>query len=147
MLNNVCVQGRVAKDAELRYTPSGVPVASFTIGCDRDFKPKHGDRECDWIDVVAWNGAAEFAHKYFRKGDLIIVSGRIQTRTYEDRNGNKRKAVEVVADSFNFCGGRKDGGRQEAAQGQPYAGGPGYGEGSDGFVDEGYGVEDDLPFK
>lgn len=106
MLNNWCGQGRLVKDVELRYTQSQVPVATFTLACERDYKPKEGDRETDWIDVVAWNSSAEFVSKYFQKGDMIVVNGRIQTRNYEDKNGNKRKATEIIGTSFNFCGGK-----------------------------------------
>lgn len=125
MLNVWCGQGRLARDVELRYTASQIPVASFSIACDRDYSPKGGERETDWIDIVAWNKAAEFVSKYFRKGDMIVVNGRIQTRTYEDKNGNKRKAVEVVATSFNFCG-KKDSG-QNAGQSGQYTGNQQYG--------------------
>ena len=119
MLNNWSGQGRLAKDIELRYTANQIPVASFSIACDRDFKPKDGgDRETDWIDIVAWNKSAEFAHKYFRKGDMMIVSGRLQTRTYEDQNGSKRKVTEVVATSINFGGSKRQDGDQQYGGGQ-----------------------------
>lgn len=119
MLNSWCGQGRLAKDVELRYTATNIPVASFAIACDRDYKPNEGDRETDWIDIVAWNKSAEFVQKYFHKGDMILVKGRIQTRMYEDKNGQKRKAVEVIGESFNFCGTKKD----SAQGGQPAQGG------------------------
>lgn len=115
MLNNWCGQGRLTKDVELRYTASQMAVASFTIACERDYKPKDRERETDWIDVVAWNSNAEFVNKYFRKGDMVIISGHLQTRTYEDKNGVKRKATEVVVDKFNFGGSK----RQDSAQGHP----------------------------
>lgn len=134
MLNNWCGQGRLARDVELRYTASQMPVASFTIACDRDYAAKDGTRETDWIDIVAWNKSAEFVSKYFRKGDTIIVSGRLQTRTYEDKNGNKRKVTEVIATGFNFAGGRRDGQGQgaplSAQNGQSQYGGALYGQGA-----------------
>lgn len=161
MLNNWCGQGRLAKDVELRYTATQVPVASFSIACDRDFKSRDGERETDWIDIVAWNSAAEFVSKYFRKGDLIIVSGRIQTRTYEDKNGNKRKAVEVVGTSFNFCGKKGEGGQNQTQYGQaqhgnqPQYGQPQYGGSAHGqrsvdpledFMRIPDGIDEELPF-
>ena len=108
MLNNWCGQGRLTRDIELNYTAGDVAVASFTIACDRDYKPKDGDRQADFIDIVAWRNDAEFVSKYFHQGDMIVVSGRIQTRTYEDKNGNKRKATEVIGSTFNFCGSRRE---------------------------------------
>lgn len=120
MLNSWCGQGRLTRDVELRYTASNIPVASFTIACDRDFKSNDGERETDWIDVVAWNKSAEFVEKYFKKGDMIVISGRLQTRVYEDKNGNKRKAVEVIAASLNFCGSKR---QDTGAQSGNYAGG------------------------
>ena len=118
MLNVWSGQGRLVQDIELKYTPGRVPVASFTIACDRDYKPRDGDRECDFIDIVAWRNSAEFVSKYFHKGDMIAISGRIQTRIYEDRNGSKRKATEIVGQSFNFCGSkRSDGSENYVTQG------------------------------
>lgn len=141
MLNNWCGQGRLAKDVELRYTATQVPVASFSIACDRDFAAKDGTRETDWIDIVAWNKSAEFVSKYFHKGDMILVNGRIQTRAYEDKNGNKRKAVEIIGTSFNFCGKKSDGNQgenQTSGYGQPQ-GGYQNGYGGQGNYQNGYG--------
>jgi len=99
--------GRLTRDPELRNTQSGLPVASFTLAVDRDFAPKDGKKEVDFIDIVAWRHTAEFVEKYFSKGKMAVVDGRIQTRTYDDRDGNKRKAFEVVADSVYFGESKK----------------------------------------
>lgn len=149
MLNSWCGQGRLVKDVELRYTQTQIPVASFTIACERDYRPKDGDRETDWIDVVAWNNSAEFVNKYFRKGDMIIITGRLQTRMYEDKNGNKRKAVEIVGTSFNFGGGKKeqnDGGQKATgARGAQNTAGGSQG-GYDGFMNIPDDFDEELPF-
>lgn len=102
MLNKVIAMGRLAADVELRATGSGVSVCSFSIACDRDFKAQDGSRETDWLDCVAWRGTAEFISKYFSKGRMIVVEGRLQTRTYEDKQGNKRKATELVVENAYF---------------------------------------------
>lgn len=109
MLNKSIVMGRFVSDPELKTTGSGTSVCSFTLACDRDYKPKEGERETDWIDVVAWRGTADFVSKYFGKGRMAVVEGRIQTRTYEDKNGNKRKATELVADNVYFADSKRDG--------------------------------------
>ena len=150
MLNNWSGQGRLVKDIELRYTANQIPVASFTLACDRDYRPKDGERETDWIDVVAWNSSAEFVEKYFHKGDMIVVSGRIQTRMYEDKDGKKRKVTEIVGTSFNFCGKRQDSGNEQHA-GNTYAGQGGSkksnaGNNYDGFMNIPDGIDEELPF-
>ena len=101
-LNKSIVMGRLTKDVEMRHTQTGTAVASFTLAVDRDFKAKDGTKETDWIDVVAWRNTAEFVGKYFSKGRMAIVEGRLQTRNYEDKNGNKRKVVELMADNVYF---------------------------------------------
>ena len=104
MLNHAILMGRLAADPELRTTPSGVSVTSFRIAVARTY-----DREItDWIDIVAWRQQAEFVCNYFHKGDPIIVEGAIQARSYEDRNGNRRTAVEVVASQLHFAGNRRE---------------------------------------
>ena len=108
MLNKIIVMGRLTKDVELRHTQSGAAVASFTLACDRDFKGKNGEKETDWLDVVAWRNTAEFVSKYFTKGRMAVVEGRLQTRTYEDNNGNKRKVSEIVADNVYFGDSKKE---------------------------------------
>lgn len=103
MLNKIFIMGRLGRDSELRYTQAGTPVASFSLAVDRDFKDKDsGERTTDWIDVVAWRQTAEFVCKYFSKGRMAVVAGRLQVRNYTDKEGNKRKAAEVVADSVYF---------------------------------------------
>ena len=102
MLNNISVMGRLTADPEVRQTPNGVSVCSFTIANDKDFK-RDGDAP-NWIDCVAWRNNAEFIGKYFKKGSLIVVTGSLQTRQYQDKNGNNRKAVEVLVDSVSFTG-------------------------------------------
>lgn len=109
MLNHIVLMGRLARDPELRRTQSGVSVTSFRLACDRDFKSQSGEKETDWIDVVAWRGTAEFVSKYFQKGRMAIVEGRLQTRDWTDKEGNKRTAVEVVADNIYFGDSKRDG--------------------------------------
>ena len=104
MLNHIVIMGRLTRDPELRRTGSGVAVASFTLAVDRD----HNRDETDFIDVVAWNGTAEFVSKYFRKGSMCIVSGRLQMRRYEAKDGTNRTAYEIVADSVYFGESKKD---------------------------------------
>lgn len=101
MLNNISVMGRLTADPEVRQTPNGVSVCSFTIANDKDFK-RDGDAP-NWIDCVAWRNNAEFIGKYFKKGSLIVVTGSLQTRTYQDRNGNNRKATEIVVNQQYFA--------------------------------------------
>lgn len=108
MLNNAVIMGRLVADPELRTTGSGVSVTSFTVAVDRRFANKDEEKQADFIDIVAWRQTADFVCKYFRKGSMIAVQGSIQTRTYEDKDGNKRKAVEIVADNVSFCGSKSD---------------------------------------
>ena len=110
MLNHIVIMGRLARDPELRHTQSGTPVASFRLAVDRDFKDKNtGERATDWIDVVAWRGTGEFVSRYFAKGRMAVVDGRLQMREWTDRDGNKRVSAEVVADSVYFGDSRRDG--------------------------------------
>ena len=108
MLNKAIVMGRLVRDPELRRTNSGTAVASFTIACDRDFKSDGGDREADFIECVAWRNTAEFVSKYFAKGRMAVVSGRLQTRNWTDKEGNKRKATEIVAESVYFGDSKRE---------------------------------------
>ena len=110
MLNVAVIMGRLAADPELRHTPNGVAVTSFTLAVDRSYARAGTERQTDWIDVVAWRQTAEFVCKYFTKGQLMAVTGSIQTRNYEDRNGNKRKAVEIQATEVNFASSKREGG-------------------------------------
>lgn len=108
MLNHITIAGRLTKDVELRHTSANIPVASFTIACERDFKDNSGNKTTDFVDCVAWRNTAEFVGKYFIKGQLAIVSGRLQIRDYEDKEGKKRKVAEVVADNVYFGGDKKE---------------------------------------
>lgn len=107
MLNHIVLMGRLTRDPELRRTGSGHAVASFTIACDRDFAPQGGEKETDFIDIVTWRSTAEFAQKYFAKGSMIVVSGRLQLRDWTDKDGNKRRSAEVVADNVYFGESKK----------------------------------------
>ena len=107
-LNHICIMGRLTRDPELRRTGSGVAVTSFTLAVDRDYNPKDGaEKEVDFIDCNAWRNTAEFIAKHFSKGRMAIVSGRLQVRNYTDKDGNKRRAAEVVADSVYFGDSKK----------------------------------------
>lgn len=109
MLNKIFLQGRLVADPELRHTPNGVAVASFRIAVDRDFKDKEtGERKADFINVVAWRATGEFVSRYFSKGRMAVVEGKLQTRDYTDRDGNRRYATEVVADNVYFGDSRRD---------------------------------------
>ena len=117
MLNHITIMGRLTRDPELRRTGSGVAVASFTLAVDRDFgKNENGERETDFIDCVAWRQTGEFVSKYFTKGRMAVVSGRLQIRSWTDKDGNKRRTAEVVADNVYFGDSKKDEG------GSSYAG-------------------------
>jgi single-strand DNA-binding protein len=103
MLNHIVIMGRLTRDPELRYTQSQTPVASFTVAVDRDFGGRDGgERQTDFIDCSAWRSTAEFVNKYFHKGSMAVVSGRLQLRDWTDREGNKRTSAEVVADNVYF---------------------------------------------
>ena len=103
MLNKIFIMGRLGRDPEVRYTQAGKAVASFSLAVDRDYTDQAtGKRPCDWVDVVAWDARARFVQQYFRKGRMAIVDGRLQIRDYTGRDGSKRRAVEVVADSLYF---------------------------------------------
>ena len=110
MLNRIVIMGRLVADPELRTTPGGVAVATVRLAVDRDFKNKQtGEKETDFINVVAWRQTAEFVSRYFTKGRMAVVEGRLQIRPYTDRDGNKRTAAEVVAENFYFGDSRRDG--------------------------------------
>ena len=147
MLNNAVIMGRLVADPELRTTGSGISVLSFTVAVDRGFVRQGEERQADFIDIIAWRQTAEFISKYFRKGSMIAVQGRIQTRTYEDRNGNKRKAVEIVADNVSFCGSKSESGTNAFSRDDSYANAqpaPSYSTADEGDFKEI--PEDDLPF-
>lgn len=102
MLNKIIVMGRLTHDPELRRTGSGTPVCSFSIACDRDFKSQSGEKETDFFDVVAWRTTGEFVSKYFTKGRMVVVEGRLQIREWQDKEGNKRRSAEINADNVYF---------------------------------------------
>ncbi|MDI6710841.1 MAG: single-stranded DNA-binding protein [Thermoanaerobacterales bacterium] len=135
MLNKVILIGRLTRDPELRYTPNGVPVAHFTLAVDRNFADRQGQRQADFIDIVTWQKLAEVCAKNLGKGRLVAVDGRLQIRSYEDNQGVRRKAAEVVADNVKFLDRPRE---QQAPGGQGPEDGP-------------YGTEidlsgDDIPF-
>lgn len=122
MLNKIFIMGRLTRDPELRRTQSGTPVASFTLAVDRDFKDKQtGERATDFIDVVAWRSTGEFVSRYFTKGRMAVVEGRLQLRDWTDKDGNKRRSAEVVADSVYFGDSKRE------DNGGGYGGQGGYG--------------------
>ena len=125
MLNHIVIMGRLVRDVELRRTGSGVAVASFTVAVDRDFSGKDGgEKETDFIDCVAWRQTGEFVSKYFSKGRMIVVSGRLQIRTWTDKDGNNRRTAEIVADNCYFGDSKKDG-EAPAQGGNSYGGSQG----------------------
>ncbi len=103
MLNVIAVMGRLVADPELRKTPNGISTTRFTIACDRSYVKSGTERQTDFFDIVAWRGTAEFICKYFKKGQLVAIDGSLQTHSYEDRDGNKRKAYEIVVNNANFA--------------------------------------------
>lgn len=112
MLNRIIIMGRLARDPELRRTQSGIPVSSFTLAVDRDVKDKAtGERSTDWIDVVAWRSTAEYVSRYFSKGRMAVVEGRLQMEQWTDRDGNKRTRHKVVADRIYFGDSKREGGQ------------------------------------
>ena len=147
MLNKIFVMGRLTHDPELRRTGSGTPVCSFSIACDRDFKSQSGEKETDFFDVVAWRATGEFVNKYFTKGRMVVVEGRLQIREWQDKEGNKRRSAEVIADNVYFGDSKpKNGGENVPA----FNGTPGedaeYAVPPSGFAPD-FGEEDGgLPF-
>lgn len=117
MLNHITIMGRITRDPELRRTGSGIAVTSFTVAVDRDFAPKDGgEKETDFIDCVAWRSTGEFVEKYFHKGSMAVVSGRLQIRSWTDKDGNKRRTAEVLADNVYFGDTKKS---ESSAGGYP----------------------------
>nr|WP_319488533.1 single-stranded DNA-binding protein [uncultured Caproiciproducens sp.] len=151
MLNVAVLMGRLVADPELRHTPNDVSVTSFTIAVDRSYVKSGADRQADFIDIVAWRSTADFVCKYFHKGQLVAVQGSIQTRTYTDKDGNKRKAFEVVADNVHFAESKRDSAgaqsnsyhsKTDISAEQPV---PAYASGDTGDFEE-MPSDDDLPF-
>lgn len=106
-MNVAILMGRLVADPELKHTPSGAAVTSFTLAVDRAYSKQGKERQSDFLNVVAWRSTAEFISKYFRKGQMMAVQGSIQTRAYTDKDGNKRKAFEILAEKVSFCGGKQ----------------------------------------
>ena len=124
MLNKIFIMGRLTRDPELRRTQSGTPVTSFSLAVDRDYKSQSGEKETDFIDVVAWRSTAEFVSKYFTKGRMAVVSGRLQIRQWTDKDGNNRRSAEIVADNVYFGDSKRD--SDGASAGGNYSGNNGY---------------------
>ena len=147
MLNVVAIMGRLTADPELRKTPNGISVCSFSIACNRSYVKQGGERETDFVNIVAWRSTAEFICRYFRKGNMIAINGSIQTRNYEDKNGSKRTAVEVVTDNVFFTGSKSNttaaGANNYAAPAAPAA--PAYASGAASDFEE-VESDNDLPF-
>lgn len=159
MINNAVIMGRLTADPELRTTGNGIGVCGFTVAVDRNYRPEGEERQTDFINVVAWRKTADFVSRYFRKGQMIAVQGSIQTRNYEDRNGNKRTAVEIVADNISFCGSKAETGAGGQNAGAPAPSGnpappvPAYQQGSGAGVSNAtpddfsqVEMDDELPF-
>ena len=139
MLNHITIMGRLTREPELRRTGSGIAVASFTVAVDRDFGGRDGgEKETDFIDCVAWRQTGEFVSKYFTKGSMIVVSGRLQIRSWNDKDGNKRRTAEVVADNCYFGESRRNSDNGGSFGGNAY-GGNNYGSNNYGGNGNGYG--------
>ena len=128
MLNHIVIMGRLTRDPELRYTQSQTPVASFTVAVDRDFGNREGgERQTDFIDCVAWRQTAEFVNKYFQKGSMAVVSGRLQIRDWTDREGGKRRSAEIVVDNMYFGESKRRDGAEPRSESHSSYGGNTYG--------------------
>ncbi len=139
MLNHIVIMGRLTRDPELRYTQSQTPVASFTLAVDRDFANRDsGERQTDFIDCVAWRQTAEFVSKYFQKGSMAVVSGRLQIRDWTDREGGKRRSAEIVVDNVYFGESKRRDGEPRSDSHSSYGGS--YSSNSYGGSDSGRGA-------
>lgn len=145
MINVVALMGRLTYDPELRTTPNGVSVVRFQIAVDRNFQRAGEDRKADFIDITAWRQTAEFVSRYFHKGSMIAVEGSIQTDNFTDKDGNKRKSVQVVANNVSFCGSKAETGTTNTnpAFAQPA---PSYASADNSDFEEIVDDDDDLPF-
>ena len=141
MLNVVALMGRLTADPELRKTPQGVSVVAFTLVVERSFARQGEERQTDFIDIVAWRNTAEFVCKYFQKGSMAAVDGSVQTRTYQDKAGNNRKAFEIVANNVHFAGGKE---KNHFGDANKMTESPNYPQPNDGF--EVISGDEDLPF-
>lgn len=119
MINMVVLMGRLTFEPELKFTPNGVQVIRFQVACDRKYQSESQNRQADFIDCVAWRQTAEFIGKYFHKGSMIAVEGKIQTSSYTDKNGNQRKQVEVLANNVSFCGSKSETSGAAGSQAEP----------------------------
>ena len=141
MLNHITIMGRLTRDPELRRTQNGTAVAGFTLAVDRDYTSKDGGaQETDFIDCVAWRSTAEFASKYFSKGRMAVVSGRLQIRPWTDKDGNKRHSAEIIVGSMYFGDSKRD-----SASGDSYGGPPPYGNPAPASYGGGYGAPSAEP--
>ena len=160
-MNKVVLMGRLTADPELKTTATGLSVVTFSVASDRNFSKSATEKQTDFFDVVAWRQTAEFVCKYFRKGQMILVCGSLQTRTYVDKNGSNHKVVELVADSVHFTGSKAESGAISSSYGASYNPGneyqqpaqpssqpqPAYSNGSDSdFINNDILSDDDLPF-
>ena len=145
MLNHIVLMGRLTRDPELRRTGSGVAVASFTLAVDRDFAAQGAEKETDFVDIVAWRNTAEFVSRFFTKGRMAVVTGRLQIRNWTDKEGNKRRSAEVVADNVYFGDSKpKDGGEEDDIP--AYTGAPDSFAVPDGFTPDFGGESGEMPF-
>lgn len=146
MINNVVLMGRLVATPELRNTQNGIAVTTFTLAVERSFARAGEQRQADFINCVAWRNTAEFISRYFQKGSMLAITGSIQTRNYEDKNGNKRTATEVIVDQASFCGSKAEtgtSGYSAPAAAMPAA--PSFSTATEGDFEEISG-DDDLPF-
>lgn len=144
MINSVVIMGRLTYDPELRTTPNGISVVRIQVACDRNYSRANEDRKTDFIDVTAWRQTAEFISRYFRKGSMIAIEGSIQTDNFTDKDGNKRKSVQVVANNVSFCGSKAESGTgSNPAYSQPA---PSYASADNSDFEEIIDDDDDLPF-
>ena len=143
MINSVVLMGRLTYEPELRTTSSGISVLRFQMAVDRNYQSQGQDRQADFIDCIAWRQTAEFISRYFHKGSMIAVEGSIQTGNYNDRDGNKRKSVEVVANQVSFCGSKTESQGTNPAFSQPA---PSYASADNSDFEEIVDDDDDLPF-
>lgn len=144
MINSVVLMGRLTYEPEIKVTPSGVSVIRFQMAVDRNYQSQSQEKQTDFIDVVAWRQTAEFISRYFHKGSMIAIVGTIQTNNFTDRDGNKRKSVEVVANQVSFCGSKSETGTaQQGGYSQPA---PSYSSADNSDFEEIVDDNDDLPF-
>ena len=139
MLNHITLMGRLVADPELRRTTNGTPVASFRIACDRDFSGKGEEKKCDFFSCVAWRHTGEFISKYFTKGRMIVIDGRLENRDWNDKDGNKRTSTEIIVENAYFGDSKKDGDGAPANGGNSYGGNGGYNAPANGNGGNNYG--------